>query len=103
MDIVDFIPIGKENAIKRKRLTELCYRYGLIGEVKDKDRAMRKLINEAGQRVAIVNNSDGDGYFIPNKDSQEDKLSARAFAMQEMSKANEIRKRAELALAVYEE
>jgi hypothetical protein len=56
MNIIDFIPFGKENAISRKRL---CTLYGTP------DRVMRKQIeNERGEH-AILNAQDGGGYFRP--------------------------------------
>lgn len=55
MNIIDFIPFGRENAISRKQLcatTELP------------DRVMRKEIEKARQDYAILN-IDGSGYFRP--------------------------------------
>lgn len=56
MNIERFIPEGKENAISREVLAR---RLGLT------DRQTRKLIEEARDRgVLIVNEGDGEGYFI---------------------------------------
>lgn len=59
INIIDLIPVGKENAIKREQLTRLCFQYGLIADVKDKDRAMRDLIGEARMEHPIINMSQG--------------------------------------------
>ena len=88
VSIIDLIPTGKENAISRKMLTAKCVGYGLIADsIKDKDRQMRHLIEIARKSTdtAIINNSDGEGYYIPG-DSLEDALAAKAFYMQENKK-----------------
>ena len=103
VSIIDLIPTGKENAISRKMLTAKCVGYGLIADsVKDKDRQMRHLIEIARKSTdtAILNNSDGEGYFIPG-DSREDALAAKAFYMQENKKAQETIKGAIPALNVW--
>lgn len=59
---------GRENSIKRTELTERCVGAGLIGkDVKDKDRAMRKLMARAKMdfNIQITNDGKGDGYYIP--------------------------------------
>lgn len=55
MNIIDFIPFGRENAISRK---QLCTITGLP------DRVMRHDIEKARQDYAILN-IDGSGYFRP--------------------------------------
>jgi hypothetical protein len=55
MNIIDFIPYGKDNAISRK---QLC----AITELPD--RMMRREIERARQDYAILN-IDGSGYFRP--------------------------------------
>lgn len=56
MNIVELIPVGKENAVTREMLTTLS---GLP------DRTVRKLIEIARiEGVIIVNDSDGKGYYI---------------------------------------
>lgn len=58
------IPYGEENAINRTVLTRACVCHGLIDECsKDKDRAMRKLLQKAKIDYAICHN--GKGYFRP--------------------------------------
>lgn len=63
---VNLIPIGEENAISRKYLVTKCLQAGLI-EVhqRDKDRAMRNILEKAKIDWAICNN--GKGYFRPMK------------------------------------
>ena len=56
MNIIDFIPYGKENAISRKQLSERC---GL------RDRVMRKMIEKERREYPILNSQDGSGYFRP--------------------------------------
>lgn len=54
--IADLIPEGRENAISRALLTEKCVTNGLIDRnVKDKDRAMRNLIEKARIDGTILN------------------------------------------------
>ncbi len=57
MNIVDYIPYGRNNAIKRRKLEELT---GLS------DRHNRELIMKArNQGTLILNMEDGKGYFRP--------------------------------------
>lgn len=69
--LVSFIKYGKENAIKRKELTEKCIEAGIItyeGEL-NQDRAMRRLLNRArvDYSISITNDGDGKGYYRPTK------------------------------------
>lgn len=57
MNIVNYIPIGQENAITREALS---IRTGLT------DRAIRELIAQARRDTAIINNQDGKGYYRPS-------------------------------------
>ena len=54
MNIVDYIPQGRENAVTR---AELCKRIGLP------DRTVRELISQARRETCILNAQDGNGYF----------------------------------------
>ena len=54
MNIVDYIPYGKENAITR---AQLCNLTGL------KDRVMRKCLEAARKETIILNAQDGKGYY----------------------------------------
>jgi hypothetical protein len=56
MNILDYIPNGKDNAISRLRL---CQMTGLS------DREVRNAIAKARNSTVIINNSDGNGYFRP--------------------------------------
>ena len=61
IDILQFIPTGKENAITREelvRLTGLC------------DRVNRKLIARARRFSPIINTSEGVGYYKPTEKSE---------------------------------
>lgn len=58
MNIIEYIPIGHDNAISRKQLCQLT---GLP------DRLMRKAIERARRDYAILN-IDGSGYFQPEED-----------------------------------
>ncbi len=58
MNILDYIPYGRENAISRVKLRQLT---GLT------DSKMRELIRQARHDVPIVNLQSGEGYFIPTK------------------------------------
>lgn len=61
MNIADFIPVGKENAVTRE---QLCRLTGLS------DRVNRKLIEIARtEGVIIVNDSDGEGYYISEEEA----------------------------------
>jgi hypothetical protein len=79
MNIIDFIPFGKDNAISRRAL---CNAAGLP------DRMMRKEIERARREYAILNAQDGSGYFRPAPD--ESYLIER-WIKQERSRENSVR------------
>ena len=56
MDIVDYIPFGRENAVTRAQLRS---RTGID------DRAIRDMIATARRDTVILNMQDGKGYFRP--------------------------------------
>lgn len=56
MNILDYIPKGRENAISKEKLCQIT---GLG------DRVVRNEIAKARRDVAILNLQDGRGYFIP--------------------------------------
>ena len=58
MNIADFIPVGKENAISRSRLVKLT---GLS------DRIVRDMIALERRNTAILNLQNGAGYYIPSE------------------------------------
>lgn len=99
--IADLIPIGRENAINRNALTELCVSFGLIDErIKDKDRLMRELISKARIDYTILNLSDGNGYYRPSKD---DLLELQRYIRQEEKRAISTFKNLEMAKKLYED
>lgn len=60
MNILEFIPVGKENAVSRHLLCQT---------IKLSDRKMRKLIEEAREKgEIIINLQDGSGYYRPSDD-----------------------------------
>lgn len=61
MNIIEFIPFGKENAISRRKLRDLS---GMP------DRVMRKEIEKARSEYAILNAQDGSGYFRPTPEER---------------------------------
>ena len=56
MDIVDYIPFGRENAVTRAQLRIVT---GL------NDRQIREQISQARRDTVILNMQDGKGYFRP--------------------------------------
>ena len=58
MNITNYIPKGKENAITRK---ELCEITGLS------DRLVRKRISQARREMVIINLQNGKGYYQPTE------------------------------------
>lgn len=56
MDIVDYIPFGRENAVTRAQLRS---RTGID------DRTIRDMIAAARRDTVILNMQDGKGYFRP--------------------------------------
>ena len=63
MNIADYIPFGKDNAISRKRLSEIT---GLS------DRKLRELIALERRNTIIINLSNGQGYFQPINGLEDD-------------------------------
>lgn len=74
MEILDYIPIGSENAIQRAVLVALS---GLD------DRSARDQIAEARRKIPILNMQDGNGYFIPDMNSDGDRALLKAYVRQE--------------------
>ncbi len=78
MNIVDYIPYGKENAIQRDALVLLT---GV------KDRTVRKAISKARRTTPILNMQEGNGYYRPTKD---DAMELRRYVAQEERRAKSI-------------
>lgn len=78
IDIVKFIPFGRENAVSRDKLS---------AEIGCSDRVMRDLINNARKRVVIINIQNGNGYYRP---TNEDAAEVEKFKRQEENRAKEI-------------
>ncbi len=71
--IIDLIPVGRNNAIKRKELLHLCEIHNLIDNKKaDADRQMRKLIERARVDCVILNLSNGIGYYRVSREDLQD-------------------------------
>lgn len=78
MNIIDYIPYGKENAIRRSSLVMLT---GM------NDRAVRSAISKARRETPILNMQDGSGYYRP---TQNDVDELKHFVSQEESRAKSI-------------
>lgn len=98
---ISLLGYGKENAIKRADLTNRCVDAGIIEkDVKDKDRAMRKLMHRAKMdfNIQITNDGKGEGYYIPTfkesiqlakNNKREDRKAVSIFAGNKGNKALE--------------
>lgn len=62
MNIADFIPVGRQNAVTREELRKLT---GL------NDRQIREMISQARRETPIIS-LDNKGYFIPSEDEKAD-------------------------------
>ena len=76
-DILDYIPKGQGNAITR---AELCMRTGLT------DRMMRDALHDAKLKTPVLNMQDGRGYFIPDMNTENDRLILQKHVRQEESR-----------------
>lgn len=83
MEILDYIPIGSQNAVGRKHLAKVT---GLG------DRAFRNAMHKARCKIPVVNLSDGKGYFIPDMNDQSDQNKLLLFVRQEESRIRESQK-----------
>ncbi len=57
MNIIDYIPVGRNNAVSREMLSVAT---GLD------DRTIRNMIHESRRESPILNMQDGRGYFLPD-------------------------------------
>ena len=79
--ILECIPIGSQNPIKR---SELADRIGLT------DRDTRDLLHQAKRIMPIINMQDGKGYYIPDMNVPKDRRLLLLWTKQELSRAKEI-------------
>lgn len=101
LSIADLIPIGRDNAISRKLLTDKCISAGLIDKnISDKDRAMRRLLEKARRDYTILNISDGNGYY---RVSREDLQDLQRYIKQEDNRAKAAFRNHALAKKLYED
>lgn len=80
-DIKEYIPVGSENAVTRKYLSKVT---GLS------DRRVRHAIHEARRDIPILNLSDGNGYYIPDMNKQEDQIKLLRYVRQEENRLKSI-------------
>ena len=78
MNIADFIPVGKDNAISLCQLVKLT---GLS------DRIVRDMIALERRNTAILNLQNGAGYYIP---SDSDRAEIERYVKQEEARAKSI-------------
>ena len=99
--IADLIPVGRENAISRKLLTQMCLSCGLIDtNLKDSDRNMRSLVSKAREEHIILNLQNGNGYYKPSK---EDLFDLQRYIAQEEKRAKATFKNLSMAKRLYED
>lgn len=96
MDIKMLIPIGSKNAIKRRDLLNFCKLNGIA----ESDREMRRLIEKERAETCIICLSDGNGYFIPDKDDK-DKL--KDYVKQESDRYKSVIRNLSIAKAMLED
>ena len=87
MDILEYIPFGRENAVTRSYLRDVT---GLP------DRDMRRCIESARKEVPIINLQDGRGYYRPN-----DKEELTRYILQEQARAQKILRNIRVACKEY--
>lgn len=99
--IADLIPVGRENAISRQMLVALCVENGLVkNTLFGKDRAMRKLIEQARRDYTILNLSNGQGYYRPSRNDLQD---LQRYIRQETKRAVSVFRNIVVAKALYED
>lgn len=97
--LIDLIDYGKDNAISRKMLVADADFMGLIpNTVRDKDRYVRKLIQDARKDNVII--CDANGYYIPDED---DVTELSKYIVKEHSRALAIHTDIKMARAVLED
>ncbi len=91
MEIINFIPQGKKNAVSRYELSHFT---GWP------DRKVRHEIHKAREDHVILSLENGKGYYIP---TAEDYLELRKFIHREESRAKSIFASLRMAKALYED
>lgn len=81
LNILDYIKIGRENAITRSEFSK---------QIGISDRQVRDLIHYARRDTPILNMQDGKGYFIPDMDNEEEVLLLEAYVKQENARLKSI-------------
>ena len=81
INITDYIPTGRENAIAR---SDLARKVGVS------DRKVRDLIHFARREVPILNMQDGKGYFKPDMNDETEVKLLRAYYNQENARLKSI-------------
>lgn len=100
MEIIEFIPFGKENAISRPMLVAKCQQCGLVtGSNYSADVAMRELLRKARIDYVVLYNPDG-GYYRP---LHEDILELQRYIRMEDKRAISIFKSIKRAKALYDD
>ena len=101
--IIDLIPIGRENAVSRAYLATRCVETGLVADNKNsesKDRAMRRLLEQARLDYTILNLSNGEGYYRP---SHHELLDLQRYIRQEESRGKATFRNISNAKKLYED
>ena len=96
MNIINLIPTGSKNAVKRSDLMRSCKEHGIA----ESDREMRRLIEKARDEICIVCLSDGKGYFVPDK-TDKDKL--RHYIAQERDRIKSVARNLGVATRLLED
>ena len=81
MDILDYIPTGSKNAVRRSYLSDILH---------TSDREIRRMIQTARRKIPILNLSDGKGYYIQDMNSKEDRKKLVQYVRQEESRLKSI-------------
>lgn len=81
MKITDYIPVGRKNAVTRRRLRQLT---GLS------DRMLRLEIQRARRTHIILNLSDGRGYYQPDLEIPSERAEIIDYVRQEESRLKSI-------------
>ena len=78
MDILDYIPQGRDNAVTRRQLKD---------QLGISDRKIRQMISMARRKHCILNDQSGDGYYTP---CDSDAPAVREWLAQETHRAKSI-------------